>query len=73
MKAYREGKRSGDRIKLSQMRVGERGYLPSEGAVVRLINHASDGLVLVFDEWGRDDVATIIPDVDTDKVAGVDV
>ena len=67
-------KRSGERVRLSQMRVGERGYLPSEGAVVRLIDHPSDGLTLVFDEWGPDgpdDVPTIT--VDTNKIAGVDI
>ena len=63
-----------NRSKLSEMRVGERGYLPAEGCVVRLIDHPSTGLTLVFDEWGLDgpdDVPTIIADVD--DVAGVDL
>ncbi len=62
-----------NRVKLSEMKVGDRAYLPQEGAVVKLIDHVSDGLTLVFDGWGDDrpeDVPTII--VDTDEINGVE-
>lgn len=62
-----------NRVRLSEMKPGDRGYLPSEGAVVRLVEHVSDGPTLVFDQWDgdcADDVPTII--VDTDDVQGVD-